>query len=361
MRHARHRITTLAFLGAAALGAGAAMAAEPLRLAGSTCETPPVLHCPDAGCAGEVVTNGGPVIEPKTGRNYFLDYPCDLKPGEKVTFILSLHGGGSYGNWQRHYFPILDYKDKHRLVIATPYSPRRVWSAEDDEYLHNIVNGVVEEIGKENIKAFWLAGHSQGGMTSRRVVCTDFFKDKVDGFLSLSGGRIGGSPGRGESFGIPRQRTATTTDGAAPATGAPATPGPGGPPGGPRPPMEPPTCDFSHIYTTGEHEIGALPETSEWADKYTCEARKQRADVVDTKPGYVYDSTRQDPGTKGWGLLPRPGTAEVFVYPSCKSGRVVADVVRIDKGHTEGLEPEVTEELVKLMLSAHGGKLREGG
>jgi hypothetical protein len=26
--------------------------------------------------------------------------------------------------------------------------------------------------------------------------------------------------------------------------------------------------------------------------------------------------------------------------------------VRIDKGHTEGLEPHITEELVKLMLSA---------
>ena len=38
---------------------------------------------------------------------------------------------------------------------------------------------------------------------------------------------------------------------------------------------------------------------------------------------------------------------------------MVADVVRIDKGHTEGLEPKVTEELVKLMLSAKGGKLQQ--
>jgi hypothetical protein len=48
----------------------------------------------------------------------------------------------------------------------------------------------------------------------------------------------------------------------------------------------------------------------------------------------------------------------VFVYPGCRDGRVVADVVRIDKGHTEGLEPRVTEELVRLMLSARGGKLQ---
>ena len=74
----------------------------------------------------------------------------------------------------------------------------------------------------------------------------------------------------------------------------------------------------------------------------------------------MFDRGRQNPGTKGWGLLPRPGKAEVFAYPKCKDGRVVADVVRIDKGHTEGLEPKVTEELVKLMLSARGGKIQKG-
>jgi hypothetical protein len=31
--------------------------------------------------------------------------------------------------------------------------------------------------------------------------------------------------------------------------------------------------------------------------------------------------------------------------------------VRIDKGHTEGLEPQVTEALVRLMVSAKGGKI----
>jgi hypothetical protein len=30
-----------------------------------------------------------------------------------------------------------------------------------------------------------------------------------------------------------------------------------------------------------------------------------------------------------------------------KDGRFVVDVVRIDKGHTEGLEPKITEELIK--------------
>lgn len=72
----------------------------------------------------------------------------------------------------------------------------------------------------------------------------------------------------------------------------------------------------------------------------------------------MYDGGRQNPGSKGWGLLPRPGKAETFVYKGCKDGRVIADVVRLDKGHTEGLEPKVTEQLVQLLVSARGGKLQ---
>ena len=334
-------------------GSAAAAFAEPLQFAGASCVRPPEQHCPDSGCAALVVTSGGAVVETKTGRTYFLDYPCDLKRGETVTFILSLHGGGSYGNWQRHYFPIVDYADKYRLVIATPFSPRRVWTAEDDGYLQNIVTSVIEQTGAENIKAFWLAGHSQGGLTSARLVCSDFFKTKVDGFLSLSGGRVGGQAGRAANFGVPAARGATETGrGAAPPAGLP-------PAALVIPP--PPTCDFSHIFETGEHEISTLPATSERAQKYGCSAEAKRREVVDTKAGYVYDSTRQNPGSKAWGLLPLPGRAEILSYRNCRDRRIVADVVRKDKGHTEGLEPKITEELVKLMVSARGGKIQQGG
>ena len=68
----------------------------------------------------------------------------------------------------------------------------RVWvPAADDEHLQNIATAVFDAFGKQNIKSFWQAGHSQGGATSHRIVCSDFFKDKVDGLLSLSGGRVG--------------------------------------------------------------------------------------------------------------------------------------------------------------------------
>jgi hypothetical protein len=39
-------------------------------------------------------------------------------------------------------------------------------------------------------------------------------------------------------------------------------------------------------------------------------------------------------------------------------GRLIADVVRLDKGHTEGLEPRITETLVRLMVEAPGGKVQ---
>jgi poly(3-hydroxybutyrate) depolymerase len=286
------------------------------------------------------------VTEPKTGRTFLLDYPCDLKAGEKVTFILSLHGGGSSGTWQRRYFPAFDQKEKHRLVIAAPYSPTRRWTETDDGYLQNVVTMIVDAIGRANIQAFWLAGHSQGGMTSRRIVCTDFFRNRVDGFLSLSGGRLGGAAGRAANAGRPAQANET------PAAAAAATPPPAAQP-------SEPTCDFSHIFAIGEHEITGLPQASAWAQKYGCGARVKGADVVDDKPGYVHDGGRQNPGSKSWGLLPRPGRAEVFTYSNCRDGKVVADVVRIDKGHTEGLEPRVTEELVKLVVSAKGGRIQQ--
>jgi pimeloyl-ACP methyl ester carboxylesterase len=301
----------------------------------------------DAPCTGSA---DALVTEPKTGRTYYLDYPCDLRAGEDVTLVLSLHGGGSSHNWQRRYFPAFDWKEAYRLVIATPWSPTRRWSETDDEHLRNIVTDVVEAVGPDNVRSFWLAGHSQGGATSRRVICTDFFRTRVDGFLSLSGGRLGGAAPRAPNAGRPRQAD------------DPSPELPAAPPAPPTPTASPadPDCDFSHIFAIGEHEISSLPATSALAAKYGCDSRLQRRDVVDVEPGYVHDGGHQNPATPEWGRLPRPGNAQVFVYPNCSDGRVVADVVRVDKGHTEGLEPNVTREIVRLMVAAKGGKIRSG-
>lgn len=357
MKFSRSSITGTAAAVALLSCAGHAAAQDKTINFAAACPAPPVLHCPDSECSGALVINQGPVVEMKTRRPYFLDYPCGLQPGEKVTFILSLHGGGSYGNWQRHYFPLMDYKDKYRLVIATPNSPIRVWSEADDRYLQNIVDSVVEQVGKDNIKAFWLVGHSQGGMTSNRIVRTDFFKARVDGWLSLSGGRLGENPGRSPSFGLGRPGAAAErpadalADGMSKALAAAAAAL-----------REMPSSDFSHIYATGIRELDdqGIPEVSSWAKKFGCGARQAAQEIVDTRAGYVYDSSRLNNMNPSWGLLPAGGKAQLSLYPGCKDGRVVADVVRLDKGHTEGLEPKITEELVKLMLSAKGGKIQQG-
>ncbi len=169
--------------------ATAAYAAKsgPLELGGVACPNPPAMHCPDANC-GALVTEQGPAVEPKTGRKFFLDYPCDLKKGEKVTFILALHGGGSYGNWQRHYFPIVDYKDKYRLVIATPNAPPRVWASTDDEYLQNIVNHGLRSDRQEEHQGV-LAGRA----LARRH---DVEPDHPHRFLQAARGRMAEPVGR---------------------------------------------------------------------------------------------------------------------------------------------------------------------
>lgn len=323
-----------------------ALAADILGVA---CETPPPVHCAEGDCAAKTAAPGN-VTEPESGRQYFLDYPCDLQPGEDVMFVLNIHGAGSIANWQRHYFPAMDYKDEYRLVVATPTAEGaasmgggdavRVWAPQtDDAYLQAITEQVTQAFGAENIRSFWLAGHSQGGMTSRRLVCTGFFADKVDGMLSLSGGRIGQALFV-DNFGPPL------------ADGSP-------PPSRPRGTGNEtlPDCDFSHIFAIGEYEIESLPDDSPWAERYQCETRTH-TQVVDSQPGWVYDTGRA--GFPVWGREAAPGTADVYIYPACADNRVVADVVRLDKGHTEGLEPEVTQHILQLMASAKGGKLQTG-
>jgi hypothetical protein len=44
---------------------------------------------------------------------------------------------------------------------------------------------------------------------------------------------------------------------------------------------------------------------------------------------------------------------------NARGGRVIADVVRLDKGHTKGLEPRITEELIRMVVAAPGGKAQQ--
>ncbi len=289
------------------------------------------------------------MVDARTGRKCYLDYPGDRARDEELTFLLSLHGGGSVGAWQREYFPAYELCDAYRLAIATPSAATREptwhWTADaDDEYLIDLVEHVFERFGPTTIRSFWLVGHSQGGMTANRLLRTAYFADRVDGWLSLSGGRIGPAE-RAPNFGPPRSdadRATMEQFFARRRILAPPTP---------------PTADLSFIYATGEHEIASLPETSPWAERYGAGPRMRMPDVVDDEPGRIHDSRWDANPTPSWGRKPAPGTAHIHLYPNA-GGRVIADVIRLDKGHTEGLEPRITEALVKLMVSAPGGKAR---
>jgi len=285
-------------------------------------------------------------LDSKTDRKFTLDFPDDLKPGEPVTFLLSLHGGGSVGAWQRLYFPAHDVANKYRVVMATPScatkEPFRRWVGEADyDHLVNVCEYVFAKFGKANIKSFWLVGHSQGGMTSNLLLTQDYFKDCVDGWLSLSGGRLG--PIKLPDTFFPGGRPPQLPSGAnIPRPGAGTLP----------------DADISFIFSSGEREMVELPATSPWAEKYGAGPRQRMPDVIDNKPGQVYDTTREGRSTPAWGGKPGPGTAQVWLYPNARGGKVIADVVRMEKGHTEGLEPNVTDLLVKMMVNAPGGKLR---
>jgi hypothetical protein len=344
----RGAICTLAFIFG---GWATAQAQAAHTLMNVNCDAPPAWHCPDAECLAAVVTQPGETVELRTRRPFFLDCPAGYKPGDKVNIILSLHGFGSFANWQRNYFPAMDVKDKYHLVVITPGSPTRFWSEADDDYLHNIVDEVVAAVGKANVEHFVLMGHSQGGLTSRRLVCTPYFRDKVDVRISLSGGRVGETIRANRGFGAggpPVWRSGTDQPQAA---RLPNFPPEVGPPGG--------DCDYSFIFSNGENESSPAP-TSPLADKFHCARREERPEVLDPKAGYVWDATRQDPGTDGWGHYPKSGRAQVFVFTGCNDGRVVADVVRLAKGHTEGYEPNITDAIIALAVSARGGKIATG-
>src|ERR1700735_2721696 len=98
---------------------------------------------------------------------------------------------------------------RHESVIDEATGRKFYLDVPDDtgRPLRNVFSGVVDRSGG-GLRSFWLVGHSQGGMTSRRLLNSPFFADLVDGWLSLSGGRIGGGARGGGGGGPSRTRAA---------------------------------------------------------------------------------------------------------------------------------------------------------
>jgi hypothetical protein len=286
---------------------------------------------------------GESLKDPRTGRGFRLHLPDQAEHRRSLVLVLNLHGKGSFPRWQDDYFPAYCLANQYGLVVATPEMGKEQLTtgpvpAGADRHLHNIVDALLDRFGPGRFSSFWLAGHSRGSLACYRLLRTTSLAEKVDGWLSLSGGRLGW-PDAGAAGDGPVRAAHVEPRGPAPTRQ-----------------LAPPEADLSFIYAVGGHELRSLPERSPLAERYAAGPRRRLADVVDDKPGRAYDYSGARP-TPEWGGRPRPGTAHVYVYPAARDGRVIADIVRVGKGHTEGLEPKITEAIVRLMVSAPAGKL----
>lgn len=334
------------------VGLTSAAQAKEIEIPGAPCNPPPA-RCADAKCAA-AVTEPGNVVEPVTGRKFFLDYACGLKKGDKALFLLNVHGIGGNANWQRHYFPAVDFKDKYKLIIATGKSTGiNFQAAPDDAYVLGMIDYVAKAFPGVDIR-FWVVGHSAGGGYSRSFMCRDTaLRSKLMGSVSLAGNRVGGAgSGFPPEFGAFMDRSGLGGRTGGPPPGAPPTGGRGPGVG----PTAAPSCgQFSHIYSTGDQDsLGGnpVPATSTLANALGCGPRVRLKDIVDRQGGRVYDARDREAPLPGWGKEARPGTTEVFEFSRCPGHRVVADFVRLGKGHTEGLEPKVTEAIIRKMVEA---------
>jgi hypothetical protein len=98
---------------------------QPFRFAGTTCTPAPYLHCPDSECSGATVVNQGNVVEMKTRRTYFLDYPCDLKPGESATGSTNVFWGRDGFTFERPGHYVVD--------VITMWQISEAWVGADAE------------------------------------------------------------------------------------------------------------------------------------------------------------------------------------------------------------------------------------
>ena len=216
----------------------------------------------------------------------------------------------------------MDFKDKYRLVIATPNAvapPPKAWAAVDDAVpsghrqpgLRSNRQGKHQSLlaggpfaGRHDLEPASSAPTSSSSASTAGSACPE------DGWAAIPAAEIllisARVVARPRILPARASRTAGGR-GTAPALTAAAQL------------RELPANEFSFIYETGQNEMDTkgLPETSDMGRKLGCGARVRKADIVDTQAGYVYDSTRQDPGSDAWGRLPRPGTAELFEYPHC--------------------------------------------
>ena len=215
----------------------------------------------DAFVAGTGIPGPGTPNLKVGGRDVVLSYPCDLREGAHVTFILNLHGtmpDEALKTYQHGYFSAHKLATSHRLIVATPMSksPLGQWGngdgGVDAPHLYEVVQWVYDHFGKFQIAGMWIGGHSWGSMFAKRFVCDPMFEGKVRGVIGMSGG-------------------ATLAD----ATCAPF---------------------ISQIHTNGELEGGesGVPDQTSVAGAHGCDARLAPVDIGNGQ--MLYEWPNCDPG-----------------------------------------------------------------
>ena len=73
-------------------------------------------------------------VDESNGRKFYLDEPDDLQNGRPLTFILSLHGGGSVGAWREAFIRMpylrdLLLKTSRTFGISIPFLPAQMMAA----------------------------------------------------------------------------------------------------------------------------------------------------------------------------------------------------------------------------------------
>jgi hypothetical protein len=106
---------------------------------------------------------------------------------------------GSSGQWQRHYFPIVDYRDQFRLVIATPCSPTARGRPPTINIAEHRDHGDRSDWRRQHQGSGWLVIRRRRHVEPPGV--HGFLQEQSRRLPSLSGGRIGGAPGRSSNFG----------------------------------------------------------------------------------------------------------------------------------------------------------------
>jgi len=218
---------------------------------------------------------------------------------------------------------------------------------EDEAYLERVAEEMFTRLNGARAAAFWLVGHSQGGMMCNFLLFQEYFSSRVDGWLSLAGGRIGGvesSPlfNAGPSAGTSRRTVPVfpVIDGLQLRPGLAAMP----------------ATDISFVFVAGELEITEIPLTSPLAERYGAKRRRYVGEIVDEQAGHAPPPGFENDANPVWSYDGAPGCAQVYDFPETAGGRLVADIVRVSKGHLQSVEPRLTEEIVAMIVDAPGGR-----